>query len=67
MPREMRVDRSAVSVVSLFDEPDERYYWWNRTPDERLAAVEALRRMNYGDDATARLQRVFEIAQRGGR
>ena len=51
-------------VGTLSDEPDDRQYWWGRTPIERLEAVEFLRQMNYGHDATARLQRALEIAQR---
>jgi len=36
-------------------------YWLNRTPEERLAAVDALRREYYGD--SQRLQRVARIIQ----
>jgi hypothetical protein len=47
---------------------DERGYWRTRSPEERLAAVELLRRINYGEAATsARLQRVFESAELGRR
>jgi hypothetical protein len=60
-----RVDRSVMSVGALHDEPDEREWWWRRTPLERLAAIEAMRRVVYGRAATdGRLQRVLEIAQR---
>ncbi|HSU14329.1 MAG TPA: hypothetical protein VLK66_09545 [Longimicrobium sp.] len=57
-----RVDRSALSLVPLFDELDEQRYWRSRTPAERLRHLETLRRINYGDQATARLQRVLEVA-----
>jgi hypothetical protein len=59
---EPRVDRTAFSVVPLFDDSDERAYWHSRSPAERLEHVETLRRISYGDQATARLQRVLEIA-----
>jgi hypothetical protein len=60
-----RVDRSVMSVGALHDEPDERGWWWQRTPLERLAAIEAMRRVVYGRAAThGRLQRVLEITQR---
>jgi len=36
-------------------------YWLSRPPEERLAAVDALRREYYGD--THRLQRVARIVQ----
>jgi len=61
-----RIDRTAFSVVSSFEEADrqDKEYWLSRTPRERLQHVELLRRINYGTRATARLQRVLEIAQR---
>ena len=37
-------------------------YWLQRTPEERLAAVEKLRRQHYG--STARFQRVARVVQR---
>jgi hypothetical protein len=59
------VDRSAISAQSLHDVPDDRTWWWARTPLERLAAIEIMRRIVYGRAATdGRLQRVLEIAQR---
>jgi len=61
-----KVDRTAFSVVSSFEEAErqDREYWLSRTPLERLQHMEVLRRINYGADATARLQRVLEIAER---
>jgi len=66
VPHQMpdRVDRSVVTVKNRFDDHDDKVYWWSRTPDERLRYMELLRRINYGDQATARLQRVLEITQR---
>ncbi len=61
-----KIDRSAFSVIS-FDEQleDEKRYWRDKTPHERLEAVEVTRQILYGyDPATARLQRVLEIARR---
>jgi len=57
------IDRTALSLAPLFDDSDEKAYWLSRTPHERLRHVERLRRMNYGARATARLQRVLEIAR----
>ena len=62
----LKVDRSAFSVVSL-DEQDEeeKRYWHDKTPHERLEAVEMTRQILYGyDSATARLQRVLEVTER---
>ena len=59
---DLRVDRTALTVVPPFDDSDERAYWHSRTPAERLRHVEILRRINYGSRATERLQRVLEFA-----
>lgn len=37
-------------------------YWLSRSPEERLAAVDLLRRQLYGD--TKRLQRTSQVVQR---
>ncbi len=61
-----KIDRSAFSVIS-FDEQleDEKRYWRDKTPHERLEAVEVTRQILYGyDPATARLQRVLEVDRR---
>lgn len=60
---EPRVDRTAFSIVSSFEEAEaeDDAYWASRTPAERMAHLELLRRINYGDAATGRLQRVLEI------
>lgn len=59
-----RIDRSKFSVTSLFDTSDDKEYWLSKTPQERLAALELMRQINYGyDPTTARLERVFEIVE----
>jgi hypothetical protein len=60
----MGVNRTAFSVVLLTEKPTDREYWQARSPRERLRHMALLRRINYGDRATARLQRVLEVAQR---
>jgi hypothetical protein len=59
-----RVDRRAFSVSSLDDaEKETLAYWRQRTPDERLEALELSRQIAYGYDPTARgLSRFFEVA-----
>jgi hypothetical protein len=61
-----RLDKTAFKVLSSFEEADreDREYWLSRTPQERLQYMELLRRINHGSAATARLQRVLEIAER---
>jgi hypothetical protein len=59
-----RLDRRALVIKQGFDDQDDKLYWWSRTPAERLRHMELLRRINYGDRATAGLQRILEIAER---
>jgi len=60
-----RLDKTVFSVVSLEEaDSDEKEYWLSKTPYERLQYMELLRRINYGTSAVARLQRVFEVAER---
>ena len=61
-----RMNKKVISVVSSFEEADrqDKEYWLSRTPLERLQHMELLRRINYGSNATARLQRVLEITER---
>ena len=59
-----RMDKSKLSVTSLFDKSDDKEYWLSKTPQERIAAIELMRQINYGyDPAISRLQRVFEIVE----
>lgn len=60
------MDKSAFSVVSLYEPSDEKEYWLSKTPQERLEAMELMRQIVYGyDPTTERLQRVLEITRRG--
>jgi hypothetical protein len=60
----LKMDKTAFSVASLFDESDEKEYWLSRTPYERLEAVELMRQIIYGyDPSSARLQRILAIAR----
>lgn len=59
-----QMDKTAFSVASLRDQPDEKAYWLSKTPRERLQAVELMRQVVYGyQPASDRLQRFFEVAQ----
>ena len=60
-----RIDKTAFSVAGLYDEPDDKEFWFSKTPTERWQMTEYLRQLNYGyDPDSTRLQRVFTIAQR---
>jgi hypothetical protein len=59
-----KMDKAAFSVVSLYDESDEKQYWLSKTPHERLRAVEFLRQIAYAyDPSSERLQRVLEVSK----
>ena len=61
---EVRMDRSAVSVVTTETPSDAREYWKSRTMEERLAALELTRQiLNAYDPDTTRFQRVLEVAR----
>ena len=61
----LKIDKRALSVITLSEESDEREYWHAKTPQERLEAVELMRQINYGDydPTTARVQRVLEVVK----
>ena len=59
-----RLDRTRFSVARLADPDDAVGYWLSRPVEERLRALELLRRTFYGyTSASEGLQRVFEVIQ----
>ncbi len=58
-----KIEKSIFSVISLEDKDDTSDYWSKKTAIERIRHIETLRRTNYGNGATSRLQRVFEYTQ----
>lgn len=61
---ELHIDRSSFTVARLTDPDDSLSYWLSRSIDERLRALELLRRTFYGDSySAAGLQRVLEVAR----
>lgn len=60
---DLRLDKTKLVLTSSFDNADEKSYWLSRTPEERIAHIEFLRRVNYGDEAAKRLQRVLEVVK----
>lgn len=62
-----KIDRSVFAVFDSFEELDnsEREYWFNSTPEERLTALEMMRRNTFGYDEDERgLQGFLEVAER---
>ncbi|MEP7354035.1 MAG: hypothetical protein ABI824_12460 [Acidobacteriota bacterium] len=59
---EMRMDRTAISVVNTTTPSDAKEYWKSKTIAERLQALELTRQVfNAYDPATTRFQRVLEV------
>lgn len=61
-----KIDRTAVSIHKLGEEPSDFAYWQSRPPEEPLQTLEAIRREYHGwtDDTYPRLQRVDRIVER---
>ena len=59
MPIEKVITIKKLSELSSMDDLD---YWMSKSPQERIEAIEYLRKIQYGD--TTRLQRVVRIIQR---
>jgi hypothetical protein len=60
---DVKIDKKFFSVVSLSDQSDDKDFWFDMDPIERMRHIEVLRRINYGHSATSRLQRVLEYTQ----
>jgi hypothetical protein len=59
-----RLDRTQFSVARVSNPDDAVEYWLSRPVEERLRALELLRRTFYGHTSTREgLQRVLEVVQ----
>ena len=47
---EYQLNRSVLSITNLTDMNDEKVYWLQTTPKERLLALEMMRQINYSYD-----------------
>jgi hypothetical protein len=62
---ELRIDRTAFSIVPLSEAGNDVAFWLSRTAEERRQGIETSRRVLYGEEATSgRLQRILEIVKR---
>jgi hypothetical protein len=57
-----RVER-VLSVARVQSGEEDIQFWRSRSFHDRLFGLQQLRRQWYGHDASARLQRLFEVAQ----
>ena len=60
---EFRLVKKITFKGKIKDAPDDYDYWKTRPHEERIAAVEFLRKLHYGE-TTPRLQRVYRIVKR---
>jgi hypothetical protein len=59
---DIKLDKTKVRIGTVErSESEEIDYWRQTTVKERLQHIERLRRLNYGDRATERLQRTIRI------
>ncbi len=59
-----KIDKTAISVSTLYNEIDDKDYWLSKSSEERLKAVELIRQTLYGYSfSTAGFQRILEIAE----
>ncbi len=62
---ELLLDKTKIKVVPIAQKDlDEIEYWKNASVKERLQEIERLRRIAYGDRATARMQKTIRIFRR---
>lgn len=64
IPR-LKLDKTKIKIGSKIEDAaaDEIEFWRSTTVRERLQHIERLRRLNYGNRATGRLQRVIQIVK----
>ena len=60
---DIKLDKSSFSVISLSEQHSEANYWLTASPVQRLQHMEVLRRINYGNSAASRLQRILENSE----
>ena len=59
-----KLDKTAILVHKLGEEPKDLKYWFSWSAAERLAAIELMRQINYKYDPVAdRIPRVLEVVQ----
>ena len=58
-----KLNKNHISIATLSDILSDQKFWLSLSPRERIRHMEDLRRINYGNAASSRLQRVLEIVQ----
>jgi hypothetical protein len=61
---EDRINKKIFTIRNLYEDQNDLLYWLEKTPQDRISAIEMMRRINYGNDiSTRRLQRLFKITE----
>jgi hypothetical protein len=61
---DFKLDKSAFQISTLESQGDDREYWFAKSPEERMIALEHLRQVVYGYDPTTEgLQRVLTVVE----
>ena len=61
---EKKVNRKIFEIHNLGDDLKDRQYWLNQSANTRMAAIEIVRRINYGENISSeRLSIFFEVAE----
>lgn len=58
-----RMDKTKFEIIDLHEQKNDYDYWMSKSPEERFQAIAIMRKINYGDRATERLQRVLEVVE----
>ncbi len=62
----MKLDRTMLVMENHHKEAErsDKQYWDAKSPMERFCAIQTHRQAAYGNEATRRLQRILEVAER---
>ena len=62
---QLKLDKTKIKIGKKIEDSarDEIAYWQQTTVKERFQHIERLRRLNYGNRATGRLQRIIQIVK----
>ena len=64
--RERAKIKGKITISSSYKEIEleDKSFWISQTPNKRLEHIEVLRKINYGKEASKRLQRILEVTKR---
>ena len=60
----MKLNKKVISVSSSFDNSDYKRYWLSKSKIEILNHIDELRKINYRNKASQRLQKILEVVKK---